>query len=126
MAGLVSFGAGNVRDHTDWVRKSAGDAVRVVLKSILVPRGQVSPTHDQKKVASRIAVIRVPRRDVVHLALANKMLERWRSPAFYGDETLKVGQVFDENEAQLAITYAERASSCAYVVRRVTHEQATN
>lgn len=111
--------------------RSAQESFELYLKSILAYLGaEYPPTHDQKKeilkLASLLAVVHIQRRDVARLVLANTTLSKWRSPAFYGDETLKVGQVFDEKEAQLAIMYAERASSCAYAVRRAMYEQSSN
>jgi hypothetical protein len=44
--------------------------------------------------------------------LANSVLHLWRLPAFYGDETLNVGGLFEESEAKLALSYAASAQFC--------------
>jgi hypothetical protein len=45
------------------------------------------------------------------------MLELWRSPAFYGDDKLNVGALFNDVEAALAISYAELAQLLCAIVR---------
>jgi hypothetical protein len=44
------------------------------------------------------------------------VLNLWRSPAFYGDETLNVGNLFDKREAELAISHAELGQFITTVV----------
>jgi hypothetical protein len=49
--------------------------------------------------------------------LANSVLHQWRLPAFYGDETLNVGGLFEESEARLALSYADSAQFVCSIVR---------
>ncbi len=54
---------------------------------------------------------------VARLALGSKTLAAWRDLALYGDETLRVGRVFEEPETVLALKYAEEANHAYYAVQ---------
>jgi len=54
------------------------------------------------------------------------MLDIWRSPAFYGDERLNAGGLFDDVEAALAISYAELAQFVSAVVRSGVYQRAAS
>jgi hypothetical protein len=75
---------------------SGAESVRLHLKKPLpVSALRVSRDHDLEKQIYELSValneFSVDRRQVARLVLANSMLALWRSPTFYGDETLKVG-----------------------------------
>ena len=59
----------------------------------------------------------IERPQIARLVLAGLVLNLWRSPAFYGDETLNVGDLFDKQEAELAISYAELGQFVVGIVR---------
>jgi hypothetical protein len=44
------------------------------------------------------------------------VLHLWRLPAFYGDETLNVGKLFEKREAKFAISSAELGQFVTSVV----------
>jgi hypothetical protein len=56
-------------------------------------------------------------RQIARLVLANSVLHLCRLPAFYGDETLNVGDLFEESEARLALSYADSAQFVCGIVR---------
>jgi hypothetical protein len=53
------------------------------------------------------------------------MLALWRSPAFYGDEKLRVASLFDSKETELAVSYGELGQLVCSVVRSQIYRRAT-
>ena len=98
------------------------EAFELYLKSLFrFLQREYPETHDLKKQIYELSValkdFNVDSRKVARLVLANSMLSLWRSPAFYGDEKLNVGGLFDSKEADLAISYADSAHSTCSIVR---------
>jgi HEPN domain-containing protein len=77
--------------------------------------------HDLKKeiytLVEALKEYPLEKRQIARLVLAGSVLSLWRSPAFYGDEALNVGGLFDQREAELAISYAELGQLVASIVR---------
>jgi HEPN domain-containing protein len=114
----------------DLAVRRAQEAFELHLKSLFRFLHRTYPeTHDLKKQIYELSValneFSFDSRQVARLVLANSMLALWRSPAFYGDETLKVGGLFDASEANLAISYAESAQLACEIVRQRAYAQAT-
>ncbi len=111
-------------DHDLAVRR-AQESLELFLKSLFRFLQRAYPTtHDPKKeLYSLIEAIEaleghsIERRQIARLVLAGSVLNLWRSPAFYGDETLNVGDLFDKQEAELAISYAELGQFVVGIVR---------
>lgn len=115
-------------DHDLAVRRSQ-EAFELYLKSLFRFLQMEPPaTHDLKKqiyqLSEAVVAYNINTHQVAQLVLANSMLDLWRSPAFYGDETLNVGNLFGTDEAKLAITYAERGQFVCSVVRGQVYSRA--
>jgi HEPN domain-containing protein len=115
-------------DYDLAVRRSQ-EAFELCLKSLFRFLEREYPeTHDLKKqiyeLSDALKGYHFDRRQVARLVLANSMLSLWRSPAFYGDEKLNMGGLFDAAEATLAISYAESAHLICGVVRQAAYGQA--
>lgn len=113
----------------DLAVRRAQEAFELHLKSLFRFLQRTYPeTHDLKKQIYELAdALREHHFDhcqVARLVLANSMLSLWRSPAFYGDEKLNVGGLFDASEAGLAIAYAESAEFVCGIVRQRVYGQA--
>lgn len=111
------------------VRRSQ-EAFELYLKTLFrFLRREYPESHNLKKqiyeLSNALKDYHFDRRDVARLVLADAMLGLWRSPAFYGDEKLNVGDLFKEEEAKLAIMYAESAQLVCGVVRQRVYAQAT-
>jgi HEPN domain-containing protein len=108
----------------DWdltVRRSQ-EAFELYLKSLFrYVQREYPRDHDLKKqiyeLTQALKESEVDRRRVARLVLANSLLSLWRSPAFYGDETLNISGLFDEGEARLALSYAQSAQFVCSIVR---------
>ena len=87
-------------------------------------------THDVKKelytLSEALKNYAIEKRQIARLVLAGSVLNLWRSPAFYGDETLNVGGIFDRPEAELAVAYAELGQLVTSIVRVRVYETATS
>jgi HEPN domain-containing protein len=110
------------------VRRSQ-EAFELYVKSLFrFLQTEYSASHDLKKqiyeLTEALKQYQIDRRQIARLVLANSMLQLWRSPAFYGDETLNVGGLFDGNEATLAISYAELSQIVCIVVRSHIYSRA--
>ncbi len=93
------------------VRRSQ-EAVELHIKTIFRFVGMEYPrSHDLEKMIYAICVLLgeygVTREQVARMVLANSTVGLWRSPSFYGDETLGVAKLFRQKEAELAIAFAE-------------------
>jgi HEPN domain-containing protein len=111
------------------VRRSQ-EAFELYLKSVLLFLQKEYPaTHDLRKQIYELSEVfkelQITREQVARLALANAVLSLWRSPAFYGDETLKVANFFESKEAELAISYTELGQHVCYLVRSQLYSNAT-
>jgi hypothetical protein len=78
------------------------------------------------KLTEALKEYQIEKRQVARLVLANSMFSLWRSPAFYGDERLSVGGLFDASEATLAMSYAELGQLVCGVVRGHIYRQTTS
>jgi HEPN domain-containing protein len=109
----------------DLAVRRAQEAFELYLKGVFRFLQAEYPTiHDVKKEIYALTVAfkqhqleEIQTRQVARLVLANSVLHLWRLPAFYGDETLNVGSIFDESEAKLALSYADSAQFVCSVVR---------
>ncbi len=111
----------NAFDYDLTVRRSQ-EAFELYLKSLFrFLQTEYPADHDLRKqiyeLTEALKQYNVDRRQVARLVLANSVLALWRSPAFYGDEKLQVGGLFDAGEATLAVSYAELGQSVCGVVR---------
>jgi hypothetical protein len=109
----------------DLAVRRAQEAFELYLKGVFRFLQAEYPTiHDVKKEIYALTVAfkqhqleEIQTRQVARLVLANSVLHLWRLPAFYGDETLNVGSIFDESEVKLALSYADSAQFVCSVVR---------
>ena len=110
----------------DLAVRRAQEAFELYLKSVFRFLQAEYPTiHDVKKEIYALTAAfkqhqiepQIQARQVARLVLANSVLHLWRLPAFYGDETLNVGSLFDESEVKLALSYADSAQFACSVVR---------
>lgn len=123
-AGTVITEARNRLEAFDYdlaVRR-AQESLELFLKSLFRFLQRPYPaTHDLKKelytLVEALKDYPLEKRQIARLVLAGSVLNLWRSPAFYGDETLNVGGLFDKREADLAISYAELGQLVAGIVR---------
>lgn len=123
-AGTVITEARNRLEAFDYdlaVRRSQ-ESLELFLKSLFRFLQRPYPaTHDLKKelytLVEALKDYPLEKRQIARLVLAGSVLNLWRSPAFYGDETLNVGGLFDKREADLAISYAELGQFVAGIVR---------
>jgi len=123
-AGTVITEARNRLEAFDYdlaVRRSQ-ESLELFLKSLFRFLQRPYPaTHDLKKelytLVEALKDYPLEKRQIARLVLAGSVLNLWRSPAFYGDETLNVGGLFDKREAELAISYAELGQFVAGIVR---------
>ena len=122
-AGTVITEARNRFEAFDYdlaVRRSQ-ESLELFLKSLFRFLQRPYPaTHDLKKglytLVEALTDYPLEKRQIARLVLAGSVLNLWRSPAFYGDETLNVGSLFDKREADLAISYAELGQFVARIV----------
>jgi HEPN domain-containing protein len=117
-------------DYDLAVRRSQ-EAFELYLKSLFrFLQTEYPASHDLKKqiyeLTEALKQYRIERRQIARLVLANSMLELWRSPAFYGDEKLNVGALFNDVEAALAISYAELAQLLCAIVRGYVYQRAVS
>ena len=118
----------------DLAVRRAQEAFELYLKSLFrFLQTQYPASHDLKKQIYELTTAfkqhqidpnQIGPRRIARLVLANSMLHLWRSPAFYGDETLNVGGLFEEGEAKLALSYAEFAQFLCNVVRNYAYQRA--
>jgi HEPN domain-containing protein len=118
----------------DLAVRRAQEAFELYLKSLFrFLRAEYPAAHDVKKQIYELTAAfkqhqiephQISARQVARLVLANSMLHLWRLPAFYGDETLNVGGLFEESEAKLALSYAELAQFLCNGVRIHAHQRA--
>jgi hypothetical protein len=118
----------------DLAVRRAQEAFELYLKSLFrFLRTEYPAVHDVKKQIYELTAAfkhyqiephQISTRQIARLVLANSMLHLWRLPAFYGDEILNVGGLFEESEAKLALSYAELAQFFCTVVRIQAHQRA--
>ncbi len=116
-------------DYDLAVRRSQ-EAFELYLKSLFrFLQTEYPASHDLGKqiyeLTEALRQYHIDRRQVARLVLANSILELWRSPAFYGDEKLNVGGLFDAGQAALAVSYAESGQLVSGVVREHVYRRAT-
>ncbi len=136
----LSFGkAGTILDEArkrlevcdyDLTVRRAQEAFELYLKSLFRYLQTEFPTsHDLKAQIYELTEVlkqySITRHQVARLVLANSVLRLWRLPAFYGDETLNVGQLFDANEAALSVSYAVSGQLVCSIVRDYVYRRAT-
>jgi len=117
-------------DYDLAVRRSQ-EAFELYLKSLFrFLHTEYPASHDLKKqiyeLTEALKESQIDRRQVARLVLANSILDLWRSLAFYGDEKLNVGGIFDGSEATLALSYAELAQFVCSVVRGFVYQRASS
>jgi HEPN domain-containing protein len=120
----------------DLAVRRAQEAFELFLKSLFrFLQAEYPASHDLKKQIyeftaafkqHQIDPSQIGPRQIARLALTNSMLDLWRLPAFYGDEKLNVGGLFEEGEAKLAVSYAELAQFVCDVVRNHVHQRAAS
>jgi HEPN domain-containing protein len=106
----------------DLAVRRAQESLELFLKSLFPFLQRPYPaTHDLKKelytLVEALKDYALEKRQIARLVLAGSVLNLWRSPAFYGDETLNVVGLFDKREAELAISYAELGQFVTSIVR---------
>jgi HEPN domain-containing protein len=109
----------------DLAVRRAQEAFELYLKGVFRYLQAEYPTiHDVKKEIYALTkafqqhqIDEIQARQIARLVLANSVLYLWRLPAFYGDETLNVGGIFEESEAKLALSYADYAQLVCSIVR---------
>ena len=117
-----------VYDHDLTVRRSQ-EAFELYLKSCFRYLQKEYPaSHELRKqiyeLTEALKQCQIDRRQIARLVLANSVLDLWRSPAFYGDERLNVGGLFNDGEAKLALSYAESAQFVCSMVRSYVYRVA--
>jgi HEPN domain-containing protein len=120
----------NAFDHDLAVRR-AQESLELSLKSLFrFLQLDYPATHDVRKelytLSETLKNYAIEKRQIARLVLAGSVLNLWRSPAFYGDETLNVGGIFDRQEAELAVSYAELGQIVTSVVRGRVYEKAAS
>jgi HEPN domain-containing protein len=116
-------------DYDLAVRRSQ-EAFELYLKSLFrFLQTEYPASHDLRKQVYELSEVlrefQITPQQMARLVLANTVLELWRSPAFYGDERLRVGSLFDSKEADLAISYAELGELVCNIVRSQFYRRAT-
>jgi HEPN domain-containing protein len=111
------------------VRRSQ-EALELYLKSLLLFLQREYPAaHDLKdqiyELSQVLTGFQITLQQVARLVLGSKVLGLWRLPAFYGDERLKVANLFDSREAELAASYADLAQLVCSIVRSELYRRAT-
>ena len=109
----------------DLAVRRAQESLELFVKSLFrFLQRPYATTHDlRKEIYSLVGAIEaieghsIEKRQIARLVLASSVLNIWRLPAFYGDEALSVGSLFDRREAELAISYAELGQFVAGVIR---------
>lgn len=119
----------NAVDYDLAVRR-AQESFELSLKSIFrFLQAEYPITHDVKKelyvLSEGLKEYPIEKRQIGRLVLGGSVLNLWRSPAFYGDEKLQIGRLFDKAEADLAISYADSAHLVAAFVRHGVYQKAT-
>jgi HEPN domain-containing protein len=124
------------RFNYDLAVRRAQESFELFLKSLFrFLQAEYPASHDLKKqIYDLTAAFKQNQVDpnqirdlqIARLVLANSMLDLWRLPAFYGDEKLNVGGIFEEGEAKLALAYAELARYLCEVVRSHVYQRAPN
>ncbi len=114
----------------DLAVRRAQESFELYLKSLFrFLQTEYPATHDLKKqiyaLTEALKGYQIDNRQVARLVLANSALHLRRSPAFYGDETINVGGLFDQREAELAVSYAELGQFVCTVVRSHVCTRAT-
>ena len=112
-------------------RVVAQEAFELYLKSVFrYFQAEYPKVHDVKKEIYALTTAfkqheiephQVEGHQLARLVLANSVLQVWREPAFYGDETLNVGGLFEESEAKLALW---RVASLRALLSRLTSSTA--
>jgi HEPN domain-containing protein len=118
------------RFNYDLTVRRSQEAFELYLKSLLLFLQKEYPaSHDLKKQIYELSEVlkefQITPQQVARLVLANAVLALWRSPAFYGDEKLRVASLFDSKEAELAVSYGELGQLVCSVVRSQIYRQAT-
>jgi HEPN domain-containing protein len=114
----------------DLAVRRAQESLELFLKSLFrFLQLDYRASHDVSKelytLSEALKNYAIEKRQIARLVLANSVLTLWRSPAFYGDETLNVGGIFDAHEAELAVSYAELAQIVAGIVRSRVFDEAS-
>jgi len=120
----------NAFDHDLAIRR-AQESLELSLKSLFrFLQLDYRATHDVRKelyaLSEALKNYAIEKRQIARLVLAGSVLNLWRSPAFYGDETLNVGGIFDRPEAELAVSYAELGQLVTSIVRVRVYEKAVS
>lgn len=102
------------------VRRSQ-DAVEMFLKSLFLSINKEFPRiHDLKKKLYEIHEALkdyITPKETAQMIIANDTLALWRERALYGDEILKVSNLFGEQEANLALAYVKRIHGLVVLAR---------
>ena len=113
----------------DLVVRRSQEAFELYLKSLFrFLQTEYPASHDLTKqiyeLSEALKEFQITPQQVARLVLANEVLKLWRLPAFYGDEKLNVGGLFDASEAALALSYAESGQLVCGVVREYIYRRA--
>jgi HEPN domain-containing protein len=116
-------------DYDLAVRRSQ-EAFELYLKSLFrFLQTEYPASHDLRKqiyeLSEALGDFQITPQQVARLVLANAVLGLWRSPAFYGDEKLRIASLFDSKEAELAVSYGEPGQLVCSVVRSQIYRRAT-
>ena len=125
------------RFNYDLAVRRAQEAFELFLKSLFqFLQTEYPARHDLKKqIYEKLTAAlkqhevdpnQMTHRQIARVVLANSVLHLWRSPAFYGDETLKVGGLFEGSEAKLALSYADLAQYLCMVVHNHVYQRAVS
>ena len=114
----------------DLCARRAQEAFELFLKMIfLLIEKEYPKVHDISneiyKVHTFLKEFKFSDQRVAQIVLRNKTLGLWRNPSFYGDEKLKVSGIFGQNEARVALQYAEEMDSDCFrlkseIIRRLS------
>jgi HEPN domain-containing protein len=103
-------------NQCDLCVRRAREAFELYLETIFHYIGEEYPkSHDVEQqiyeISNLLKQYYVEPKSVAQIVLRNQVLNLWREPRFYGDEKLGASKIFTENEAKLALLYAEELGS---------------
>ena len=102
--------------------RRAQEAFELLLKTMLLFMGREYPKdHDVGKVLydvlDLLQELGITTERVARTILRSKTFHLWRGPSLYGDERLKLVPLFGEQEAGLAMRWAEEMRNDCYFVK---------
>jgi HEPN domain-containing protein len=114
--------------NCDLAIRRSQEAFELYLKSLFrFLKREYPASHDLEKQIYELSRVlgefQIAPQQVARLVLANAILNLWRSSAFYGDERLKVANLFNVQEAELALSYAQMGQLICNIVRTDLYRQ---